>query len=878
MTTQQREQWSKIPAPSRAVLENSAATRRRDGPLTDSEFKSLLSSAGTLARFHGRTSAQGRERIAAAALRVEMSPTDLALIEKSLTLLGTEFEKRPEMAEVRKAIAAWRAASTPDTIATTCLAMECLIKAMPEGHRRDAMARLALQIRSAGASALKEQFKQQLHAQLAASHVSGGMRQFAVGVEIGPAAGLFGLELGSATLRLGYEFSVSVSDSERLLVTHKAGAELKLGAKAGIAGMSPLAGSATAAAGVKAAKVFPSVENCVNYYADSLLAILAGEPGGLMSSMRGAWQSHKADVLEQYARTQGHRLQHDLQLLGVLQEGETLALASKTQAPPQTVRSFELSAGVAGRLGASKQAALAGSLTLARTLNVTCKYVPLLDTLRQEPALLHERRRAGFSIALRDPSDSRAQWRSYPGEQGLVWAGQKKEELAAARAESRDGDAPGYFRANEKVDTVRLQLQEALFSLFCEYQNYCAVLNRYDGLEAEPHAAPEHLAADVLGRSATQSDLQRVKHGLEAHRGAHGRGQYLQAVIAAHVLLCDLYQSSFGADQPSHCVDPAFDALLQQIESEYRQPSLSLSQEQVRKYLSLPSMTCGYDTRLSANLKLELGLAGGLAPSLEAEVRHRHVVHNANPDSDGEFIEIGLRGQTVLSPAVFAALQSRLARSLGEAGQGGVDIGLADLAGELKLESGMALELSLGKGEDGTYRLRYARAIETAAAGGRVSATSHGVKMGVGAGMRVTTVHKEWLGSDTLAYVKLKYNGTKSAKQPQQWQRFVATHEDALCRLLAGIGDKARPVHAEAVAMMERLDEVREAPELEKQAYSSPQARHAAMKRELWQACERLRANPLDAQCRQSALTMLESVLEAQYEVFKQDSAARFHY
>jgi hypothetical protein len=857
LNARQREQWAHIPAPSRALLENSPAVKRHEGPFSDAEFTSLLSCAGTLARFRGRTSLQGQERIAAAALRVEMSPTDLALIEKSLSLL----RDGPEVATLRQALADWRADATPDRMGAAYLAMLALVDAMPAGGRRDAMVGLALQIRSAGASALKEQFKQQLSAQLSAVHASGNGRQISLAVEVGPAAGLFGLELASATLKLSYEFSVAVSDTERLLVAHKVGASLKAGARAGTTGLAALSGSVTGTVGSKTTKVFPSVENCASYYADSMLAALAGEPGSVLSTLRGAWHSSKASVLEQHARTQGHRLQHELQQFGVLQAGETLNLATQTAPPPQSVHGRELSASLAGSgLKACKQAVLAGSLTLTRNRTVTTRYVPLLDSLGQEPALLRERRRTGFSIGLHDPSDRQGRWQRFPGERGLAWAEGIREALARAAVEP----TPGTMRRGEQTATLRLQLQEAMFSLFCEYQNYAAVLNRYDGLEPEPGAA-------AAGRSSPlRQELRQVKRGFEEDRAARGRGDYLQAVISTHALLRDIYASSFTSGEPAHCADPAFDALLQQMEGEYRQPALSLSPQQMQRYLSLPTMSCGHDTRLSA--KFELTVPGPLASKLEVEVRRSHVVNSANPDSDGDFLDIGLRGQATLSPLLIAALKTRLAPLLGAGAASGIT-GLEALAGTAQLEAGMALELNLGRGADGLFQLRYARAVESRGAGGSVALTTHGVKLGASAALREQIVRKEWLGSGTLSYVRLKYNATRAPEQGAQWQRFLAAHETAVSRMLADIGDRACPITAELEAMFERLDE---GAALDADGLS-PQAGRVAMKNELWQACQRLRARPQDDACRQQALAALETVLAAQHEQFKLDSAARFH-
>ncbi len=301
-----------------------------------------------------------------------------------------------------------------------------------------------------------------------------------------------------------------------------------------------------------------------------------------------------------------------------------------------------------------------------------------------------------------------------------------------------------------------------------EYKDYCRDVN---------------ICRSDTSSSSEKAEARKRKASKEQQRGAKGSADMLKMMIVTHARLKDMHQRSARAlGEETGLADD----WLEDIGLDMSVPDIHVSEKDREQHLMLKKEAKGsiqFNDRIA---KLALGPFEGLV-----DVRYIKNRDEPNPDSDGDYLYIALRGSMVGTASLAeSSIQAALTKLMGTLppvdGEAGILIDPA--AGVDTVLQGLKhlkMELFFVKGEDGNYHLQYKRRLtgeEVAAkAGGKVPVTGAVSISGQVAADRYDYHFKgEDIGTNTMTYVMTRYNGWMVGGKPESWKAFTSDKDNRL--------------------------------------------------------------------------------------------------
>lgn len=611
---------------------------------------------------------------------------------------------------------------------------------------------------------------------------SGGSRKSELSVGVGVGVGVFGLEVGTAGIKV-----TSVKVDKRRSDNRAESARtnyLGLTTKLGLSGLSAkLTGDVVGAKGT----VYPDLKSMARSLAEKIYAVPKRGP-----------LDHRG-------------LTERLRNMGVLEPHHQIDTRGQNSPSVVHIRRRGVVGKVAGEL-LTAAVNFKGSAMQTRFQ----RRVSLLDALERFPDLKKTWEKTGFPVELNG--------QKLPGT-----AGRESLDAIAKRIEALTPKT-GKTMSAEDADAmlaIRTTLMDAVESLEKEFRTY------------------ESLVRQTPKRSnplRKRTELQKQRRAMEQARGVTSPEQFLASTIHTFARLADLITATEvkGAGAPVPVKDlgkqaptlnvgqlsPSDNAVLESFGRELAQPQMPLSSNAL---LAETVETHGRAATYGATISVTVpGTEGSVEIKVGVEVRR--VVGDINPDNDGTYIsaDFEVRGGATAAQ-VLAALSGRpeLAEFTASLNQNPMFEGAPlDANGIFTLTPGG--ENGLGAKFEGTTRvaaqfkagengsaLEYLRVL----AGASAKATTGtilvpipavpGANLGAEVSGKASTERTmyEALGTDSLSYLQKRYNGARLAgeKGGEFLDKMNQLHPQAMREMLVKAGTPGNKLYTEVQGTLGRI-------------------------------------------------------------------------
>ncbi len=666
----------------------------------------------------------------------------------------------------------------------------------------------------------------------------GGKKATKLEGSLGAGIGVFGLEVGSAGVkvtRTKVDERRSDHRAERSRTAH-----LGLYTKLGIRSLAAkLSGSVATAKGT----VYPDLKSMARSLAERMYP--EPKPGPL---------DHRG-------------LTERLRNMGVLEPQHQIDSRGEKRPAEVKVRRR----GVAGEMAADLLSAAVNFKGTAMQTRFQ-RRMSLLDALERFPDLKKTWEKTGFPVELN----------------GVVLSGADgREALTAIEAQIQKlTPKPGQKMSREDADAllaIRTTLMDAVETLEKDFRQYEALVRQ----------TPKR--KNPLRK---RTELQKQRKAMEQARGVKSPEQYLANTIHTFARLSDLINATEvqGASAPVPAkelakkgptlqvsrLSPADIAVLDGFARELAQPQMPLSSNAI---LAETVETSGRAATYGASISVTVPSTEGLV-EIVVGVEVRRVVGDINPDNDGTYIsaDFEVRGG-VTAAQVLAALSGHpeLAEFTASLNQNPMFEGAPLDAGGIftltageptglgaKFSANTRFALQFKSGENGTS-MEYFRVLAGASAEATTGTIlvpvpgAPGVNLGAqvsGSASAERTLY-EALGTDSLSYLAKRYNGARNAGE--NGDAFIGEmmkqHPKAMSRIMVKAGTPGNKLYKEIQGTLGRIKD-------------------SAFSREFNAAMEQLSAaskggKKPPAEIVKKAETMFKQLMDRQHKLHQTDAAKR---
>lgn len=659
--------------------------------------------------------------------------------------------------------------------------LDALLSTLPDCKSRETIMMLHNNLRAAGLSILRERFKESLKQQLAHLDKNGSSYVCQMTLSIGAAASLLGISAAKSTADVLVKLFVEAANDNQI----REGAECDIGLNLSVGNKNVATAKAKANLSYGHGKAFKGIDDFVEYHADSLLTSLLTKN---TKNIDGKDSAIDAEKTQRQAVAQSRLLREALCASGAISVGDTFKTPTKKHVDYSTMRihSKHAKLSLVSRF-------LEGSYQFANRVMTFYKHSNLLRSFQTNPKRVDSQPAKYFSV-------------NY---QGKLFNGKKGFDKLSKGIPS----ALEVFRENHKKSThywisksaeqrkaVRDDLKHAMVALFCEYDHYCDVVNKYD------HAKKNN--------TAHWRDMRDIKHSMERDRGANGRGEFIRALITTHAKLEQLYKQTF-IDSESHDVkDAAFSRLLASMGASYEKPQLYLKDSaHIKKHLTTVSRA-GLDIDVH-QLTAKLHIPGsGRSTSAACTLKNIKVRVDKNSDNDVYLRRVQVTTQAACKlNDLLTSIETTFIKKADDALPPVQFNEVPAKYANIMLGNAMSVEADFIKSDEG-YALRYVRVVDKNDYG--LNSPNMNIPVGIVGSLVTKGKFKisnteniyEYLGENTFSYIQSKYNSWKLAgRTNDKWQHYLAENKRHIANVIVNMRNRHSNAHAEFMSMLNSLEE-----------------------------------------------------------------------
>ncbi|WP_067515898.1 hypothetical protein [Endozoicomonas ascidiicola] len=553
-------------------------------------------------------------------------------------------------------------------------------------------------------------------------------------------------------------------------------------------------GYLTGAAGVIKGKEFNNIDEFIDYYGDSVLFALHTHKMPSKKSWDKIHQIKESRVLKKRIIENVSQLEEQFQVLGMsaVEEGK-LKYGATAKAVPLAIKRETTEKQVGVRIAKS----FGLDLTDTKWANTFTKKTPMLTQLSKHPEWFKDYDKYFYNMAItRDKKgyfdqlsviseDSFSNAKSdgstilsYDGASVIPLLGNRLEVLkSATNLKLKSGKRIQSGIVSKELSAMQDEVRQLIEQNYQEYKFYCSQVNTEKQLNSKKHHSE---VTDILHR-----------------RGARKPPEMLQRFMVAHARLSSIYKQAEKL-LPHVNSSGVNSEWLDFIEQDLSVPDIHVSQKNIEKYLMLNKQLHGSIKFNDKIAKLALGPFEGLV-----DVRRIKNRNEPNPDSDGDYLFVVLRGSFVGTASLAEGdLTESLTRLLGTLPSidGEAPLMIDATSGAESLLQGakhLKMELFFVKGEDGCYHQQYKRLLTgeelAVKQGGKVPITGMVSVSGQVAADHYAYHYKgEELGTNTVTYVQTRYNGWKIGQKAEKWQAFLenSNNKERLAKIMVNMASQ----------------------------------------------------------------------------------------
>ncbi len=661
-----------------------------------------------------------------------------------------------------------------------------LVDKMPDQFYRRTLTQLDINIRAGLLNRIAQNIQQQLRQQLQGPLGTAGNKEgLTVNLNLGAEFSVLALMPPNVALSGEFSYSVSVGNDRRIVVNKS-----KVLSLSGGLGNDDSPGQVKLKGDLQSGqiRVFNNLDDFINEEANQnsrafLEYSLSKNPLHLNASVDYGPQ-YRAINLRETARLNEHDLNKHARLLGLVNSDASLAVPQKPQVSSLTTN-FR---GIAGSTEGSFQVASAINLGIGRRDELLKKLdtrtVNFLDNLQARGALPHIYAQAQPRYVRFTTGSSEGD--TYHGLRGVEIMDLMRNQLPFLKLQLK-GSSQKRVRAKIGLEEIRWRLKTALTNLEQEYTEFAQLAKRKDA-EGAPGEVGQRL-------ERLKNDRGIVPHP-QLFKGASvgSRAEYLKAVSIQYAQLVGLYNESFPENvSPVISDDSEFSDFLDAFKRDLKDPPFYIPQADLDKVFNAKQIAKGTEINQSFSFTVGSDLIPHIGESFSVQVLHNTIQNTSNEYNEGQAMSITaqLSGSVGLQDAIKAIIQTlnskgyAIDESVVENAIGNEQIRLVP---DLEAGYGGTLELSFVNKEDFVdrdsargkifpYKLMYARLSDerTLGVGGNIPIdTGHGVTLNIGASVANTHTRNRWefMGDDTLHYVRDIYTGLHLGEQADRWESF----------------------------------------------------------------------------------------------------------
>jgi len=690
---------------------------------------------------------------------------------------------------------------------------------MPDQFYRRTLTLLDINIRAGLSNRIAQNIQQQLRQQLQGPlSTAGNKEDLTVNLNLGAEFSVLALMPPNVALGGEFSYSVSVGNDRRIAVTKR-----KVVSLSGGLGNDDSPGQVKLKGDLQSGqiRIFNNLDDFINEEANQnsrafLEYSLSKNPLHLKAFVDYGPQ-HRAINLRETARLNEHDLNKHARLLGLVDSDASLTVPQK----PQVASLSTNFRGIAGSSEASLQVASAINLGIGRQDELLKKTdtrtVNFLDNLQAHRALPHIYAQAQPRYVRFTMGSSEGD--TYHGLRGVEIMDEMRNQLPVLKLQL-EGSSQERVRAKIGLEEIRWHLKTALTNLAQEYAEFAKLANRKDA-----DSAP----TEVGQRLETLKRARGIVPHPQLFKGASvgSRAEYLKAVSIQYAQLVGLYNESFPENvSPAISDDSEFSDFLDAFKRDLKDPPFYIPQADLDKVFNAKQIAKGTEINQSFSFTVGSDLIPNVGESFSVQVLHNTVQNTSNEYNEGQAMSITaqLSGSVGLQDAIKAIIQTlnskgyAIDESVVENAIGNEQIRLVP---DIEAGYGGTLELSFVNKEDFVdrdsargkifpYKLMYARLSDerTLGVGGDIPIdTGHGVTLNIGASVANTHTRNRWefMGDDTLHYVRDIYTGLHLGEQADRWESFKV--DSFFKRLFRKLSDPTSSVAKEMDADLDRIND-----------------------------------------------------------------------
>ncbi|MBC6477614.1 MAG: hypothetical protein GDA56_07320 [Hormoscilla sp. GM7CHS1pb] len=749
-----------------------------------------------------------------------------------------------------------------------------LVDKTPDQFYRRTLTLLDINIRAGLSNRIAQNIQQQLRQQLQGPlSTAGNKEDLTVNLNLGAEFSVLALMPPNVALGGEFSYSVSVGNDRRIAVTKR-----KVVSLSGGLGNDDSPGQVKLKGDLQSGqiRIFNNLDDFIKEEANQnsrafLEYSLSKNPLHLKAFVDYGPQ-HRAINLRETARLNEHDLNNHARLLGLVDSDASLTVPQKPQVSSLTTN-FR---GIAGSTEASLQVASAINLGIGRRDELLKKTdtrtVNFLDNLQAHGALPHiyaqaQPRYVRFTTGSFEED-------TYHGLHGVETMDLMRNSIVARKLQL-ERSPEERTQAKLAFERIRWRLKTALTNLEQEYTEFAQLANRKDA-EGAPGEVGQRLERLKKDRGIV-SHPQLFKG---ASVGSHA--EYLKAVSIQYAQLVGLYNESFPGNANPVSDDLEFANEMDAFKLALKNPPFYIPQADLDKVFNAKQIAKGTEINQSFSFTVGSDLIPHIGESFSVQVLHNTVQNTSNEYNEGQAMSITaqLSGSVGLQDAIKAIVQTlntkgyAIDESVVENAIGNEQIRLVP---DLEAGYGGTLELSFVNKEDFVdrdsargkifpYKLMYARLSDerTLGVGGDIPIdTGHGVTLNIGASVANTHTRNRWefMGDDTLHYVRDIYTGLHLGEQADRWESFKNENRSLVDsffkRLFLKLSDPDSSIAREMGAELDHIGD-------------------SALKSQWDQAIDAYGKDAVNSTKQDRVMDLFDRVMAKRFEKFKEECNKRF--
>jgi len=736
--------------------------------------------------------------------------------------------------------------------------LQTLAKTVPDKTYQQTLTLLDLNVRASLSDKITKQIQQQLKQQLSDPlSKPGNSQEIKANLSLGPEFGILSALKVGVTLKGELSYSISVNNDRRINVNNSKLASLSLGANLGPEDVETLSASAKLTGEVQSGKMrtYNTIDDFVQQETSRISTALvqySSKKNPLnLTSLRQAFRQKQAINLREEARSSELELNRKAKLLGLIATNESLRVPpeSKVQFGTTDFRAVSgsgelgLKTGILdlGISGKSKQK----SETSTRTID-------FLDNMleHRSPAEIYTQQKPEYVNFAIDEGKTKTVYKGSEGAEKLEILQSSINALKKERGSESEPTIENQYALQE----LRLQLADALRNLYWEYQEFTQLANRKDSPDT-PKEVTQRL--ETLKKDRGVSIRPIISKGASVG----SRAEYLKALSIQYARLANLYYDSFPDGQTPLNQEPWFNGFLQEFKTSLKNPQYYIQQDDLKQVFNAKQIAEGKEISHKAAFTVGRDVISNISGSLSVEVTYSQIVKADNEYTEGKGIsvEIKLSGTHSLQDTIKGVIQQINKKTSFNLDESSVDPTIGSSEVQLETSASGKIELSFAENA-GSYYLQYARISEerTRDLSANVPIeTGQGITLNIGGGVGSTVTRNRWefMGNNTITYLRDIYTGLKRGERTQDWEQFKTDAASFFRRLF----DQLNQANSNAAQeMTENLEKI-----------NDPAVTQA------WNTALENYRNDKQGKYGE-LLSAFDRVMNERYQVFKQNSDNRF--